>query len=57
MSMSESNVDLSIASSPFSNTLRLSSQSKDWKHHVYAITLNCLAPINLDDVDCKSIAN
>jgi hypothetical protein len=31
--------------------------SKDWKHHGSAITFNCLAPINLDDVDCKLIAN
>ncbi|HAT12557.1 MAG TPA: hypothetical protein DCS91_02175 [Microcoleaceae bacterium UBA11344] len=55
--MSESNVDRSIATSLLSDTLGLSSQSKDWKNHVSAITFNCLAPINLDDVDCKLIAN
>ena len=57
MSLSESNVDRSIATSFFSDTLRLSFQSKDWKHHGSAITFNCLAPINLDDVDSKLIAN
>jgi hypothetical protein len=57
MSISESNVDRSIATSFFSDTLGLSSQSKDWKHHGSAITFNCLAPINLDDVDSKLIAN
>ena len=57
MSISESNVDRSIATSFFSDTLGLSSEPKDWKHHGSAITFNCLAPINLDDVDCKLITN